>query len=165
MRGPPPQPLHLRVLRGNPGKRALRREVEPPREPECPEPPPFLAAYACDEWWRTAPSLHRLGLLTVADVNPLAAYCQAYARWREAEEVLAEMKARDPLTKGLLVKTVAGDARRNPLVKIAADAAGDMVTYAGHFGLSPVARSRLAAGINGQPAPGKFDGLFGGQES
>jgi hypothetical protein len=36
-----------------------------------------------------------------------------------------------------------------------------MLRFAGEFGLTPVARSRLAAGIGGKPpAGGKFDGLL-----
>jgi phage terminase small subunit len=64
----------------------------------------------------------------------------------------------------LLIKTQAGDARRNPLVKIAADAANDMVRFAGEFGLTAVARSRLAAGVYGQPKPSKFAGLLAGHD-
>ena len=51
--------------------------------------PSFLAPYAVEEWERTAPELHRLHMLTIVDVMPLAAYFQAYARWRVAEEALA----------------------------------------------------------------------------
>ena len=36
----------------------------------------------------------------------------------------------------------------------------DMIKFAGEFGLTPVARSRLAAGIGGSPDGGKFDGLL-----
>jgi phage terminase small subunit len=45
-------------------------------------------------------------------------------------------------------------------VKIASDAAADMIRFAGEFALTPIARSRLAAGVYGQPAPSKFDGLL-----
>ena len=62
---------------------------------------------------------------------------------------------------GLLIKTADGNAKRNPLVKIAADAAQDMLAYAGHFGLTPVARARLAASGYAPSSPGKFDGLIG----
>jgi P27 family predicted phage terminase small subunit len=48
-----------------------------------------MTGYAADEWWRIAPTLHRLGLLAVLDVAPLAVYCKAYDRWRTASEVLA----------------------------------------------------------------------------
>jgi len=43
------------------------------------------------------------------------------------------------------------------------DAADAMIAVAGHFGLTPVARSRLAAGVGGQPpGPSKFEGLIRG---
>jgi P27 family predicted phage terminase small subunit len=160
MPGPPPQPIALRILKGNPGKRPFQRGLEPERPPAPPEPPPFLIGYACDEWYRVAGGLHRLGLLTALDVMPLASYCVAYARWREAEELLAQMAARDPTTSGLLVKSQLGDARVNPIAKISRLAASDMVKYAAEFGFSPAARARIAAGVYAQPA-GKFDGLLG----
>jgi hypothetical protein len=48
------------------------------------------------------------------------------------------------------------------LIKIAADSAAQMIAFAGHFGLTPVARSRLAAGIGSHPlGGGKFTGLLG----
>src|ERR1700736_878819 len=160
MPGPPPIPFALRKLRGNPGKRRLRAEPEPQIPKTCPEPPSFLNAYAQDEWWRTAPQLHALGLLSAIDVACLAEYCQSYGHWRQAEEALARMADRDETMHGLLIKTTDGNAKRNPLVKIAADAAQDMLAYAGHFGLTPVARTRLAAGGYAQPSPpSKFDGL------
>jgi P27 family predicted phage terminase small subunit len=82
------------------------------------------------------------------------AYCSSYAMWREASEELAR-------EQGLLVMTQAGDPRRSPLIKIIRDAAADMVRYAGEFGLTPVARTRIAKGIQ-QPPPNKFDGLLAG---
>ena len=97
-RGRPPVPTHLKLLRGNPGKRPINmNEPQPDVVADVPDAPPFLAQYACDEWYRIAEELQRLHLLTAFDLNPLAAYCQAYARWRMAEEALAEMAARDPL--------------------------------------------------------------------
>jgi P27 family predicted phage terminase small subunit len=125
-----------------------------------PDPPSFVTGYAADEWARIAPQLHVLGLLTVVDTMPIAAYCMSYMRWRQAEEVLARM-ASGSLTRGLLMKGADGTPRRNPMVKIAADAAVDMVRYAGEFGMTPVARSRIAAGVwNQPPAGGKFDGFI-----
>jgi phage terminase small subunit len=48
-------------------------------------------------------------------------------------------------------------SRREELAQGAADS---MLRLAGEFGLTPVARSRIAAGVYPQPA-GKFDGLLG----
>jgi phage terminase small subunit len=57
---------------------------------------------------------------------------------------------------GLIVKAADGNARRNPLVKIASDAA-----FASEFGLTPIARARLAAAGWEPPAkPSKFKGLL-----
>jgi P27 family predicted phage terminase small subunit len=106
-----------------------------------------------------APELHRLGLLTVLDLMPLAAYCQSYSQWRVASEALARMVERDPVTGALLIKSAVGDARVNPLVKVAQGAADSMLRLAGEFGFTPVARSRIAAGVYAQPK-GKFDGLL-----
>jgi P27 family predicted phage terminase small subunit len=163
MPGPKPTPTYLKVLRGNPGHQKLNKNEPQPQVPaSVSEPPSFLQGYAADEWWRVAPELHALRLLSALDVMPFAAYCQAYAHWRLAEEALAAMAARDPQTSGLLIKTSSGDAAQNPLVGIARRAAGDMVRYAGEFGLAPAARARISAGIGYEPPPSKFDGLLGG---
>ena len=71
------------------------------------------------------------------------------------------MATSDPVMSGLLVRTTMGDARRNPLVKVAADAADDMLKFAAEFGLTPVARARLgAAGWDPPKGGGKFDGFL-----
>jgi P27 family predicted phage terminase small subunit len=96
---------------------------------------------------------------------PLAAYCGAYGRWRIAEETLAGIAANDPVMSGLLVRSPDGNARINPLVRIAAKAAEDMVRFASEFGMTPAARSRIAAGVCGLPDAGKFSGLLGGSDA
>jgi P27 family predicted phage terminase small subunit len=149
------------LIRGNPGKRAIRPEPEPEIAPEVPEAPEYLTSYAADEWYRVAPELHRLGLLTLVDTHPLAAYCESYAMWRTAIEKLKEMAARDPITAGLLVKSQNGNAMQNPIILTMRQAAKDMVRYAGEFGLTPVARARIAsAGYEPPRPPSKFDGLL-----
>src|SRR4249920_2704931 len=126
---------HLKLLKGNPGKRPIRPEPEPAVPATPPDPPEFLDEHAKNEWWRVAPELHALGLLTVLDLAPFAAYCQAYAHWIAAERAIASMAAEDPETKGLTVTGSAGTRLINPLVKIARCAAADIVRYAGDFGL------------------------------
>jgi P27 family predicted phage terminase small subunit len=159
--GPPPQPISLRVLRGNPGKRPLRYGPQPEIPPSPPTPPAFLDEFARGEWGRIAQQLHRLHLLSCIDLMPLAAYCQAYSRWRTAEVMLLEAARKDPATHGFLVKAAEGHLRASPLVRIARDSAADMVRYAGEFGMTPVARARIAAGPLGEPPGGsKFDGLI-----
>ena len=50
------------------------------------------------------PQLHALSLLGPSDVMPLAAYCTSFGMWRTATEKIAEMEARDPVTKGMIVR-------------------------------------------------------------
>jgi P27 family predicted phage terminase small subunit len=162
-RGRRPIPTHLKLLRGNPGRRPLRDdEPQPEQSIDVPEPPPFITGYAADEWWIVAVELHRLGLLSKIDLPPLAAYCHSYGQWRMAVEALARMAANDPVMNGMIIKSKYGDAVQNPLVSIARRHAGDMVRYATEFGLTPAARSRIAAGVTSDGAPGKFAGLLAG---
>ena len=160
--GPPPQPLNLRILRGNPSKRRLPvNEPQPQNPPTCPDPPPHVTGVAADEWWETAPQLHRLGLLSRVDIPALSAYCYSYGQWRMAAESLAKMQANDPVMNGQIIRTKYGDAVMNPLVSIVRKHAADMVRYAGEFGLTAAARSRIAAGGYAPPSPpSKFDGLL-----
>ena len=80
-----PKPTAIRRLEGNRGKRAWNHdEPEPPDGiPRCPK---HLAPVARTEWRRVARALHAMGVLTPIDRAALAAYCQSYAKWVEAEE-------------------------------------------------------------------------------
>jgi P27 family predicted phage terminase small subunit len=158
---PRPTPTYLKLLRGNPGKRALNKREPQPDLPNKPPPPlEFLDGYALAEWKRVSVGLWRLGALTSLDVQVLAAYCDAYARWRTARETIAAMAERDQVMHGLIVKTQSGGGAANPLVWIAAAAARDMNRFASEFGMSPASRSTIATG---RPvAPSKFAGLLGG---
>ena len=89
MRGRKPKPTALKLAEGNPGKRKINgAEPKPPRSlPDCPG---HLAPEAKAEWDRLAVMLNQIGLLTQVDRATMAAYCQCYARWVEAEEKLKE---------------------------------------------------------------------------
>jgi phage terminase small subunit len=80
MAGRKPVPTKLKLLRGNPGKRAVnRREPAPKAAIEVPTPPDFLNERAAQEWLYIARELVVLGLLTSIDHAGLAAYCDLYA--------------------------------------------------------------------------------------
>jgi len=63
-----------------------------------------VTGYAADEWWTTAPELHRLGLLTRLDVPALDCYCHAFGQWQMAAESLAKMQANDPIMNGMIIQ-------------------------------------------------------------
>lgn len=112
--------------------------LEPHPEKKMPECPEWLEEEAKNEWNRLAEPLFRLGLLTELDMAVFASYCQAYARWREAEEFISQ--------HGSIVKTKTGYWQQVPQVSIARANQAMMIKAAAEFGLTPSARSRLVAG-------------------
>jgi P27 family predicted phage terminase small subunit len=137
MSGPPPKPTALRMLEGNPSRRPLN-DAEPKPKAQAPKCPAWLHVDAKREWRRLAPKLEALGLLTEVDGTALAAYCQAYARWKEAEEVIE----REGLTF-TMEKT--GYTGPRPEVAISRQSVQIMKAFCAEFGLTPASRSRLRA--------------------
>jgi hypothetical protein len=95
-------------------------------------------------------SMQQLGLLPTATLTVNGGW-----PWRRSREWLIAMRT---CTVCWLRPRTA--MLGNPLVKIAADAAEDMLRFAGEFGLTPVARTRLASAGYGPSTPSKFDGLL-----
>jgi P27 family predicted phage terminase small subunit len=135
-RGPKPKPTTIKVLEGNPGKRELN-QYEPKPEKKAPRCPSWLEDEAKKEWKRTAKQLEHLGILTEVDMAAFAGYCQAYARWKEAEEFITK--------HGTIVKTPSGYWQQVPQVSIAQTYLKIMNKCCEQFGLTPSARSRIIA--------------------
>ena len=132
--GRPPKPTALKRLAGNPGKRKLGEgEPTPPaKKPPCPK---HLQGEARKEWNRMSKQLFALGLLTQVDRAALAAYCQAWAHWVEANEQVEKL--------GMIVTTDNGYPQLSPYWTIAQQAAKMMKSYLTEFGMTPGSRSRL----------------------
>lgn len=161
MPGPPPQPAHLKLIRGNPGRRPIRSEPEPQVPQRLPEPPAFLSEDAKGEWRRIIEEMVRLKLVTSVDTMLFACYCQSFSDWKSAVETFNRTAERDPVMRGLLIRDRDG-ARPNPLLRVVRAAADTMLRCAAEFGLTPVARARIAsAGFEPPGPPSKFDGLLG----
>ena len=135
-RGRKPKPTALKALEGNPGKRVLN-QFEPKPEKKAPKCPSWLEPEAKKEWRRTAKQLEQLGILSEIDMAAYAGYCQAYARWKEAEEFMSK--------HGTIVKTPSGYWQQVPQVSIAQTYLKIMNKFCEQFGLTPSSRSRIAA--------------------
>ena len=137
MSGRRPKPTAIRRLEGNRGKRAWNHgePVPPDTLPCCPE---HLATVAKAEWRRVARTLHAMGVLTTIDRAALAAYCQSYARWVEAEERLKETPP--------LFKTPSGYVQQSPWLAIANKQLELMGRCMVELGMTPASRSRVATG-------------------
>jgi P27 family predicted phage terminase small subunit len=135
MSGPPKKPTAWRRAEGNRGKRAWNHaEPQPPEgTPDCPE---HLSDEARTEWHRLVDTLVSMGVITIVDRAVLAAYCQAYGRWVEAERKLQETP--------VLFKTPSGYVQQSPWLNIANRQMELMGRYMAEIGLTPASRSRIA---------------------
>lgn len=140
-RGRKPKPTALKILEGNPGKRPLNaKEPKPPKSKiKCPN---WLEPEAKKEWKRLAPALEAMGILTTVDITAFAGYCQAYARWKEAEEFISK--------HGSIFQTPSGYVQQVPQVSIAQQNLKIMQSFCSEFGLTPATRSRIIADTGGE---------------
>lgn len=138
-RGPKPQPTKLKILRGNPGCRPLNAdEPQPPADGIL--MPPHLGEVAAARWAELLPMLQATRVMTRADVEALARYCDTYEWWLAVRAKLkAEGDTYPILNDGGEVKYIA----QRPEVSIAHKLAQQLRQLEADFGLSPAARVSL----------------------
>ena len=141
--GRPAIPTQLKILRGNPGKRKL-----PADEPKPPatgiEMPDYLGQVARCRWQIMLPILEAVRVMTRADVEALARYCDTYEWWLATREKLRKEGDTYPILndKGE-VKYIA----QRPEVAIAHKLAAQLHTLESDFGLTPSSRTKLVTQI------------------
>lgn len=153
------RPVELLVLNGK--KHLTKKEISGRRDAEkklrpgddAIKPPKWLSKEARKEWRRVVETLKGLGILTNADVDTLAVYCDAVVRYAEASRIIA--------TEGMVLETDRGP-KQHPAVLIQQKYAGIMARCASQLGLEPSARAALAVKLakESQPAD-RFEELFG----
>ena len=155
-RGRKPKPTAIKELEGNPGKRKLN-EYEPRPERKAPQCPKWLEPEAKKEWKRLARAMEQMGVLTQLDMASFAGYCQAYARWKEAEEFISQ--------HGTIFRTPSGYWQAVPQQAQAQTYLKIMTKISEQFGLTPSARSRIIADSvsNGRGQDEMDDLLSGGK--
>jgi len=116
MRGDKPKPTALKLLAGNPGKRALNDREPDPGALDL-TPPAELSAEAVTQWNRLAPMLAQCGVLKKSDRDVLSHYCVAYVAFYEGVRA-------GKVNVGLL---------------------GQMRQMLGEMGMTPATRSRIIA--------------------
>ena len=99
--------------------------------------------------------MEQLGVLTEVDMAAFAGYCQAYARWKEAEEFITQ--------HGSILRTKSGYVQPVPQVSIAQTYLKIMNKFAEQFGLTPSSRSRIIASNDSSgSAVDEMEELLGG---
>lgn len=136
-------PSGMKMLRGNPGKRALPdNEPQPPAG--VPDPPEHLSAAAAQAWWRFAATLEQMRVLTKADWAALEGLCETYAELKAAGAVSRRYQR---------VKTKSGGYmwRVHPAVSVRQDADRRFRAWLVEFGLTPAARTKVR--VRGEEKP------------
>lgn len=118
------------------GRKEVRLVAQSGRKPK-PTAVKVLEGEAKKEWKRMAKQLEQIGILAEIDMAAFAGYCQAYARWKEAEECITQ--------HGTIVKTPSGYWQQVPQVSIAQTYLKIMNRFCEQFGLTPSARSRITS--------------------
>ena len=135
-RGRKPKPTDINVLEGNLGKRKLNKN-EPKPNKKLPTCPNWLTDEAKKEWHRLAKEMNSIGILTNIDRAVFASYCQAYARWKETEQLIDN--------HGFIFLTPSKYPQQSPFISIAHQYEKQMSQCAEQLGLTPAARSRIIA--------------------
>lgn len=166
-RGPLPKPIALKLLEGNPGKRALNLSDGLNPRIEVPSAPKHLGLEARKEWKRITPLLEELGLISGLDRAALALYCQTVGRLSELEmafngmlaaKVDAGMSYPDAVFSCSRTATPSGYEQQSVIVQLIGSHRLQIHRHLSHFGLSPAARARVQPSNYAQPSlPGMED--------
>lgn len=91
-RGRKKKPTALKLVQGNPGKKALPAAEPKPKPVEAKRAPVprGLTKEAKRVWRDLAPKLDALGLLTELDVRAMIRYCDLTVRWLKTKEHIEE---------------------------------------------------------------------------
>jgi P27 family predicted phage terminase small subunit len=160
-RGPLPKPTALKLLEGNPGKRALNLSDGVNPRVDIPSVPKHLGVEARKEWKRVTPLLEELGLISGLDRAALGLYCQAVGRLSELETAFNGQVARlvdagadysDAVYQASHAITPSGYAQQSVIVQLIKSHREQVNRYLMHFGMSPAARARVQPSNYVQPS-------------
>lgn len=145
-RGRPRKPTELKLLEGS-RVRPHDRNAEAPKwelPDGVPAPPEWLWPLAREEWIRLAPEMHKKGMLTSASMAAFQSYCQSYAEWRGALEVVKN--ANEMVSEGRAgIETVAA------MVRVMREANKEMRGWMSEFGMTPSTRTKAHADKPAEP--------------
>lgn len=133
MPGPPKKPTALKLVAGNPGKRALNKKEPKPRG-NLYDPPAWLTE-AQRTGWQYAIETAPYGLLKRVDRSTLVAWVVAEDLHRQATEKLNG--------GAMLIKTPNGMPVQSPYLSILNKQAMIMLKAASEMGFTPASRSRV----------------------
>lgn len=131
MRGRKPAPTALKLVDGTRKSRINQDEPVPEDGvPACPSKNPQVR----EVWDYTVAQLQSMRVITLAERDVLLAYCMAVVVHHTASQILDE--------EGVLMSGAHG-LTAHPAIRVAREAAAQIRAFAGEFGLTPAARTRI----------------------
>lgn len=152
MKGRKPKPTHLKLVGGNPGKRAMNKKELVPKG----------RLSSAPEWmtddqqagWKYAIDNAPAGLLRLLDRSALTAWVVAEDLHKQAAIAVAKF--------GLITKSpTKGEPMQNPYLPIINRQSQIMMKAAAELGFTPSSRSRIA--VDGEDEADPADRFFTGQ--
>lgn len=139
MAAPKPVPTHMRLVKGNPSKRAINtKEPKPPvGKPKCPS---HLDPKGKAAWKKLCEILDNMGVLTLADQFALEILCSVYARIRFLQERIKEKGGTSYETMNTQGEVM---HRAFPEITQLEKAEHTFRSYITEFGLTPSSRSKV----------------------
>lgn len=138
MSGPPKTPTHLRLVKGNPSKRAINKNEPKPPSGVPPIPKHFDKR---GKYWfkRMGEELDAVGVMSTLDAKALELLVEAYTEYRHHCEVLDE--------EGYIYQTGSATGEKivkaHPAAAMKADAWKRIRAMLSEFGMTPASRSKV----------------------
>jgi P27 family predicted phage terminase small subunit len=142
-------PTRVKVLSGNPGKRAINKKEPQPNG--LPKQPPIMSEVAKKFWVEVVTSMPP-GVYTTADSHLLASYCETAAMIQQLTAAIIEAP--------LVTTGSTGQDVVNPLIKQRADQQRLLVQTGQRLGLDPIARQAIDGAASGGNAQDEGFGAF-----
>lgn len=155
-RGPQPEPIGLKKLKGTATKKELANAPEPTPAEDAGgfDPPDHLNAEACAEWRRVVEGYRGARIFSIVDRAALATYCTL---WAVHVDAVRQINAHGVIKRGAgsnARSKVTGEVT-SPYFRIMRETAEQMRAYMREIGLTPASRAAFARA--GEQPPGKPD--------
>lgn len=145
-----PLPTNLKILKGTDRPSRINK-AEPKPKSDKVTMPSTLSPAAKKVWKQVSGHLKEAGILTNLDQPALVLYCEAFAKWKEANDYLVK--------NGPLYKTKNGHIQPSPFISICGryfDQCKNMMT---EFGMTPSSRTKVKTTKAGEESDDPWDKL------
>lgn len=140
-------PTALKILRGNPGKRAINSDEPSPCASDL-TPPPTLGEVGVKKWIELTTLLSNMGVFTVADHSAIERYCLIHEQWMIVVDHVRE--------HGMTQITQTGYSQLTAEGSLFKSLPADLLKIEQQFGMTPAARSSLKVS-DANPVADPFD--------